>query len=116
MKRILIIEDDEMLRKSFKILLAREGYEVKVWPGSTYADKVIEEFKPDIVITDHNFKPEEELGFSLALRLMEKGIKVILMSGDIHIGIKAASIKLPFVQKPAPIKSVFNIIKELIHE
>lgn len=115
MKKILIIEDDEMLRKSFKLLLTREGYKVMEWVSSTYADKVISEFKPDIVITDHNFKPEEELGYSLALRLMEKGIKVILMSADSSIGIDAAANNLPFVQKPSPLKALLEMITEVIH-
>lgn len=116
MKKILVIDDDEMVRKSFKIMLTREGYEVKEWPGSTYADKVISEFKPDIVLTDHNFKPEEELGFSLALRLKAKGVKVILMSADAHIGIETSANKLPFIQKPSPIKSLLDMITKVIHD
>lgn len=114
MKTILIIDDCEGVRNSLKLLLTREGYEVKTWPGSTYADKAIEKIKPDIILTDHNFKPEEELGFSLALRLKGKDVKVILMSGDTNIGIEAASNKLPFLQKPYQIKSLLSMIKEVV--
>lgn len=116
MKKILIIDDDEMVRKSFKIILTREGYEVKEWPSSTYADKVISKLKPDIVLTDHNFKPEEELGFSLALRLKAKGIKVVLLSADTHIGIEASANKLPFIQKPSPIKSLLDMVAKVIND
>ena len=115
MKTILIIDDDEMVRKSFKAILEREGYEVKEWPGSTYADKAVEKIKPDIVLTDHNFKPEEELGFSLALRLKGKSVNVILMSGDPNIGIEATANGLPFIQKPSPVQTLLNIIKEVGH-
>ena len=116
MKTILIIDDDEMVRKSFKAILEREGYEVKEWPGSTYADKAIEKINPDIVLTDHNFKPEEELGFCLALRLKRKGVKIILMSGDTDIGIEAVSNGLPFLQKPSMVQTLLNIIKEVGHD
>lgn len=116
MKTILVIDDCEGVRNSLKYLLEREGFEVKTWPGSTYADKVVKEINPDIVLTDHNFKPEEELGFPLALRLKEKGVKVILMSGDINIGIEAAAKEVPFLQKPYHIKSLLNMVTKVMYD
>ena len=115
MKRILVIEDDEMLRNLFITLMKRKGYAVATLSGSNKADETIKEFKPDIVLTDHNLGIGEEEGYTLAMRLKEQGVKVVLMSADSNIGDKAFENKLDFCPKPFEASILFNIIDRVCH-
>lgn len=113
MKNILIVDDDEMVRKSLAILISRKGYNVIQWPCSTFIERVIDITKPDCVITDHNFRPGEEEGFDVALRLKAKGIKTILISADGNIGNDAAINGIIFFKKPFLIDPLLEKIAEL---
>ena len=52
MKRILLLDDDPLVLKSFKKLLSSEGYEVI--PTSSYSEalKVIDEKEFDLIVSD----------------------------------------------------------------
>ncbi len=50
--KILIIEDEEILRFSFKSFLCKEGYEVQTAEYYNYAFQIISEFAPDLIIAD----------------------------------------------------------------
>ncbi len=115
MGTVLIVEDDKFVRKSLTIILTREGHKVIEWPGSTGVEKLIQRIHPDIVLTDHNFGPDEEAGFSLAIILKNKGVKVMLMSADPFIGEAAANNDLAFIQKPFDIEPLINKIAEVGH-
>lgn len=115
MKSILIADDDEFIRKSLAILISKKGYEVIQWPCSSFIERVIDITKPDCVITDHNFRPGEEEGFDIALRLKAKGIKTILISADSNIGNDAVINDIVFFEKPFLIDPLLEKIAELIN-
>ena len=115
MKKILIIDDDKGIRNLFVTLMKKEGYTVATLSGSNKADETIKEFKPDIVLTDHNLGIGEEEGYPLAMRLKKQGIKVVLMSGDSSIGEAAAGNDLAFIQKPFRSEILLNTLAEVDH-
>ena len=115
MKKILIIDDDKDIRKIFTILMKKKGYTVATLPGSSGADEFIKDFKPNIVLTDHNLGVGEEEGYILAMRLKEHGIKVVLMSADFEIGSKAFKNDLAFCQKPIRLETLLNTLNEVAH-
>jgi len=115
MGTVLVVEDDESIRNSLDILLSREGHKVIVWPCSTGVEKLIQQIHPDFVLTDHNLGEGEEAGFSLAIRLKDKGFKVMLMSADPFIGEAAAANDLSFIQKPFDIKPLISKIAGAAH-
>ncbi len=115
MKKILVIEDDELLRNLFITLMERKGYKVATLSGSNKADETIKEFKPDIVLTDHNLGVGEEAGYTLAMRLKEQGYNVVLMSADANIGDKAFENNLDFCQKPFEAKILLNMLDKVCH-
>ena len=115
MKKILIIDDEEGMRKSLTILISRDGYIVDTLSGSSGSDELIRESKPDIVLTDHNLGAGEEEGYTLAMRLKKQGVKVVLMSADDRIGSKALKNNLAFCQKPFVIKTLLNTLAEASH-
>ena len=51
-KRILVVEDDELLAKSLKRILELEGFEVDAQPSGTLALAHAAECPPDLVVLD----------------------------------------------------------------
>ena len=50
--KILIVEDEEILRFTFKSFLDREGYEVRTAASYTDAVEMMAEFPPDLIVAD----------------------------------------------------------------
>ena len=69
-KRILVVDDDEMVRIALNELLRPEGFEVHTVPSGTEALKRIDENSYDLLILDI-IMPEMD-GFELCKRIREK--------------------------------------------
>jgi DNA-binding NtrC family response regulator len=50
--RVLVVDDEQIIRESLSFILQKEGYEVEEAPNGQVAYKKISENPPDIVITD----------------------------------------------------------------
>ena len=51
-RRILVIEDDDIVRDTVKLLLEYKGYEVITSANGSNARTIIEKFNPHLVLTD----------------------------------------------------------------
>lgn len=81
MKRILLIEDEEEVRRLLKVSLQRAGYEILDAPDGRIVSRLGQMDHIDLVITDI-FMPEKE-GIE-TIRELKRGfpdIKIIAMSG-----------------------------------
>lgn len=52
MKKILLIEDDKVIKKIIEFLLKKEGYDVEIATDGEQGIKKIVSIKPDLIITD----------------------------------------------------------------
>lgn len=52
MKKILLIEDDELILKMVQFKLKKEGFQVYIARDGDSGIKAVHEYKPDLVITD----------------------------------------------------------------
>ena len=52
MKKILLIEDDQIVANVYRNKLAVEGYKAEVAPDGESGLKVMRTFKPDLIILD----------------------------------------------------------------
>ena len=52
MKKVLVVEDDEVARELMRMALAREGYEVAVAEDGVRGYDLAVELRPDLIITD----------------------------------------------------------------
>lgn len=52
--RILVIEDDEIVRETVQLLLELRGYEVYTYAHGHGVCDIVEDFKPHLVLTDIN--------------------------------------------------------------
>ncbi len=86
MARILVIDDDELVRAALVLLLERAGHEVLEARDGMNAFRILEVDIPDLVITDI-IMPEME-GFQVIreIRKVSPGLKIIVISGAASIG------------------------------
>lgn len=82
MFKIVVVDDEKIIRTLLNEILGKAGHEVYVTGTADDALDVIREKAPDILITDI-FMPEKS-GFELIMDVKQNfsGIKVIAISGD----------------------------------
>src|SRR5882672_10512644 len=81
MHRILLIEDDEPLRKMIRKVLERAGYEVQEAPNGKIGLKLYSEQPSELIVTDLIMPEKEGLETIMEFRRLAAGVKIIAMSG-----------------------------------
>ena len=85
-KKILIVDDEEGIRRMMRLALERAGYETFEASNGRDGLKVYREALPDLVITDI-FMPEMEgLETIMAMRQIHSDVKIITISGGGRCG------------------------------
>lgn len=86
MARILIIDDDSLVRFALVLMLEHEGHEVMEAANGHDAIRIFRECQPDLVIADI-FMPEMD-GFETIRELRDTAaeLKIIAISGGAPIG------------------------------
>lgn len=74
---VVLVEDDEDIRRLVRNLLAREGFAVEVADTAAALDQVLARKRPDLVILDLMLPGED--GLSICRRLRSRGAVPILM-------------------------------------
>lgn len=81
MKKVLLVDDDDLVRGYFKTLLAQEGYEVLEAGDGQEAVRRCREGKPDLIVMDIFMPKMSGLDAILELDPKKSGIPVIALSG-----------------------------------
>ena len=81
MNSILIIDDDDQLRNSFKKLLAEEGYKVESAASGEAGLKIVNNESLDLVILDMRLPGMNGLETFMKLKKLNPDIKVLLSTG-----------------------------------
>jgi len=76
--RVLVVEDDETLRDSLRILLGGAEFDVRVLPDGRDLDRTVASFQPDLAVLDVDLGPSSPSGFTLARRLQKNGRVAII--------------------------------------
>lgn len=117
MSRILVIDDEPVLRLTLRYLLEQEGYQVWDAENGRVGVEICRHECPDLVITDI-VMPEQE-GEATFEILQEEfpEVPVIAMSAaqaPMSIRTAAASGKLSYVMKPVDTASLFKLIRAVL--
>ena len=101
--KILIIDDEKNICISLKNIFDDEGYTSQYANTCKEADKLLDEFDPDLIILDVKIKDENGLEFLESIRKRNIETPVVMISG--HSGIREAvqAMKLgafDFLEKP----------------
>lgn len=92
-KKILVVDDDQIILKTLTIALSCKGYQVLTAIDGPGAINVVNQNRPDLILLDINFPPDAanvggalQDGFFIVEWLRRMGaaedIPIILMSGD----------------------------------
>ncbi|WP_299982690.1 sigma 54-interacting transcriptional regulator [Desulfobacula sp.] len=110
--RILVIEDEEILRFTFKSFLLKEGHEVITAKDYSSAIKLISEPEPDLIIADIILGGNT--GIDILRKVKEKGVEcpVIMITGQPSIETAAESVRLgayDYLSKPVGKQDLIKI-------
>ena len=81
MPRILLVDDDELLRRALHQILVRAGYGVDDASNGKVAVREYRRQRCDVVIMDIVMPDEEGLGTIRELRRVDPNVKIIAISG-----------------------------------
>lgn len=118
--RILVIDDDEQMRKLLRQVMEWSGYEVVEAEDGRAGMRMQEQLQADLVITDLIMPEQEGLETITALKEMYPGVKIIAISGGGRIGPEAylpAAKELgadKVFSKPFDVKELAEAVKELL--
>ncbi|QIG81046.1 response regulator [Stakelama tenebrarum] len=79
--KLLVIDDEEPIRKSLALLLGARGYEVLTAADGDEALKCFDEFQPHLVLSDMVMVRQQGIEVILALRKRDTRLPIIAMSG-----------------------------------
>ncbi|MFC1821885.1 sigma-54-dependent transcriptional regulator [Thermodesulfobacteriota bacterium] len=117
MSEILIVDDDDQLRKSFNKLLTEEGYEVQSASSGEIGYKKIQEKAPDLVILDMRLPGMNGFETFKAMQEIEPKLPVIIMTayGTTETAIEATKLgAFDYILKPFDIPEMLNIIGQAL--
>jgi DNA-binding response OmpR family regulator len=111
--RILLVEDDDATRGGLSMLLERAGYDVVAADGVPEGRRVLEEARPDLLITD------VRLGAFNGLQLIamsRRPIPAIVTTGfpDPVLEAQARQCGAAFLLKPIEPAGLLILLKELL--
>ncbi|OPX37477.1 MAG: Fis family transcriptional regulator [Desulfobacteraceae bacterium 4484_190.2] len=115
MSTILIIDDDDQLRKSFEKLLAEEGYNVITASSGEAGLKMVSYDPPDLVILDMRLPGMNGFDTFKAIHQIEPRLPVIIMTayGTTETAIDATKMgAFDYILKPFEVPDMLLVIKE----
>jgi DNA-binding response OmpR family regulator len=80
-KKILIVEDEGLIREGLKIALEMEGFQVTVAEDGRMGLILFEKIMPDVVVTDIIMPERDGIELILGMKKLSKNIKIIAISG-----------------------------------
>jgi len=118
-KRILFVDDNEMIANSGKLLLEARGFQVTL---AQNGEEALDLFKADsqsfdLIFSDLTMPKMNGLDLSLAIRQISKTVPIIITSGnlDTPLDSKFKSVGLDaYISKPWSVKELLEMIASLL--
>lgn len=114
MKRILVIDDDPVIRMLAAGILKKAGYDVLLAEDGKSGLNLTAKEKPDMVITDHQMPGQSGLDLLSVYRKDYPGLPVVMLTafGDATLTIKAVQHgAFDFIEKPINSKELLDVVK-----
>jgi YesN/AraC family two-component response regulator len=120
MKKILIIDDEPLVRSILKSLLEKDGYEVKEASNGDAGIHLYYTFAPQLIITDMVMPIKDGIEVIMEIRETDSSVKFIAISGGGYVPAdkyltlaKALDIGI-CMQKPLDFHELIAAVKNLI--
>jgi CheY-like chemotaxis protein len=82
LRRILVVDDEDRLRRALRTVLERAGYEVREARSGQDAVRLWREEESDLVITDIHMPDKDGIETILELRALSPNLPIIAVSGS----------------------------------
>ena len=121
MARILLIEDDDQMRKMLRQMLERSGYEVDEAADGRVGINLHKESPADLIITDLIMPDKEGIETILELKQGYPELKIIAISGggqldpEAYLRMAQRAGALHTLAKPFEREDLLYAVKELLH-
>ena len=113
MGKILIIDDEEMIRKSVKRYLEMDDYQVITAADGQKGIEAFLEERPDVVLTDLKMPGMDGLSVLKAIKKIDEDAEVIVVTGHGDLDAAVESLKLKasnFLLKPVDIEDLEMVV------
>jgi CheY-like chemotaxis protein len=114
MPRILVVDDDAMIRTLLRAVLEREGYEVSEAINGADGLQQYQATLPDLVITDLQMPVMDGFQLLQELQRMAPPPAVIAISGDQHTLMQARALTPYTFAKPLPLQQLLATVRALV--
>jgi CheY-like chemotaxis protein len=126
-KKILVVDDDEVVLKSLTIKLNAKGYDVLTAKDGSEAIIAVRKQKPDLILLDISFPPDMENVLADGFSIMEwfkrlgeaASTPVIFITGGdpaVYQDKVKASGAVAFFHKPIDHDDLFGVIRQTLKE
>ncbi|MBI2424753.1 MAG: response regulator [Candidatus Hydrogenedentes bacterium] len=115
--RILVIEDEAVLRVTFKQFLSEEGFDVATAPNGMEGVEICREFRPDLVITDLLMPVQDGYTTIEILRRDFPDLPIIAMSAVMGSAGRHESLSrgaMCCVTKPVDVHLLLKVVRQYI--
>ena len=122
MTRILIIDDESMIRDLLVNILEREGYETITASGGKDGIKIYRENPTDLIITDLLMPEKDGIETIMELRRDFQDVKIIAMSGggkidpETYLEIAKTMGAIKTIEKPFNLRELLKTVQELLEQ
>ncbi len=115
-RAILIIDDEQTLARNLAVYLERLGYEVRTCGTAEEGLAAYAEFRPDVVLLDHNLPGMNGLDALIRMRSMDAAACVVMMTGFGGVELAVNAMKqgaADYLSKPLALSGVKLVIGRL---
>ncbi len=115
--RILVVDDDKLIRWSLKEILSQEGLEVDAVATATEALTQIENTAYNLIFCDIDIEDENGIEMLKKILLVQPEAKTIILSAHSrnHIEPQLGNLKiLSIIEKPFQSEQIRGIVKDII--
>jgi len=115
--RVLIVDDEEAVRSSLKMIFEYEGYEVLLAANGPVGLKMTEQESPDLVLLDIKMPQMDGLEVLKRLRSSESSPPVVILSGHGTVKTAVEAVKLgafDFIEKPPETERILIVARNAL--
>ena len=81
-RRVLVVDDDELARRTLLSILRRAGYMARAVGLAAEAELAVAEWQPDTVVLDRQLGTDDGIELGSRLREARAGVRLVLLSGE----------------------------------
>ena len=117
MKRVLIVDDEQRMRRVLQILIEKIGFESRAAEGGEQALEIFQQEQVDLVLCDLKMAPMDGLEFLRRIRAIDPDVPVVILTafGTVSTAVEAMKLgAFDFVLKPFDRQALEIVIRKAL--